>query len=177
MAKKSKTDFSPLKWVGLLTLVLVCYGAAFSLSAHTLIARATVSAACGGAGIITALLLRRLTRGSVWRMICAAVTATGLYMAAFYLINYCAADDSTLHTEEAVVERVYSETRYHTKRVSRKVYTRGAPYKVYFADVRFATGQTAKISLDLKKFRRTAAGDTMELRVERGAFGAPVVRF
>ena len=97
-------------------------------------------------------------------------------MAAIYLCNYAFADKSTLHKEPVVVERRYSEVRHRTKRISRRTYGRGEPYKVYYIDVRFpSTGKLKAISLQQRLYNRVRTGDTLSLDTEMGFLGFPVI--
>lgn len=70
-----------------------------------------------------------------------------------------------------VVNRVYKETRYQTKRVSRKVYTRGAPYSVNRVEI--SDGKEYKHSFDIKKrlYDRLMTGDTVLLPLKTGCLG------
>lgn len=108
--------------------------------------------------------------------LCHLIFTTSLCLFLFYFLNFISPRKGSLHTEAVTVERLYSETHYHSKRVSRRVYTRGAPYKLYYAEVRFADGATKPLSVKLQQFNRLHKGDTIRLNLEKGLFGFPLVR-
>lgn len=105
-----------------------------------------------------------------------AITIYPILLCATLAINYFCADESTLHYESAVVERLYTKTRHHTKRISRRTMGVGEPYKVYFAEVSIQGIRNKELSFNHKQWRRLHKGDTLRLRVAKGAFGIPVVK-
>lgn len=81
---------------------------------------------------------------------------------------------SEKHRMDMTVERVYTETRYHTKRVGRRTYSRGAPYKVYRIDITTPDGRSRGFDVKKKIYDRVSKGDTIELDVYRGILGMTV---
>ena len=118
-----------------------------------------------------------LSERFVWNFLCHFLVVGSVLVGAFFILNFALADRETARKEPAVVERRYRETRYHSRRVSRRVYTRGEPYTVHCLDLRLV-GSGRKLTLDnvdYSKYRRTRTGDTVQVRIAKGAFGAPVV--
>lgn len=70
----------------------------------------------------------------------------------------------------AVVNRVYKETRYKTRRVSRRVYARGAPYKVNRIDVTLANGDMRSFDVTKKVYNDANKGDTVDIPATTGLF-------
>lgn len=85
-------------------------------------------------------------------------------------VNYATSGRNIIH-EKAIVERVYRETRYKTRRVSRKVYTRGAPYYAYCMELRLPTGNTRDIDVKKKIYDRLSKEDTVGIDVSKGILG------
>lgn len=106
-------------------------------------------------------------------MLCHLIFTFPLLLCAALTVNLFTADKNPVNTE-AVVERVYTETRYHTKRVSRKVYTRGAPYTVYCVEIQFPEGERRHFDIKKKVYNRLSKGDTVSVDVKKGALGMRV---
>lgn len=92
-----------------------------------------------------------------------------------YLGNQLGASDRG-DTVEAEVLKVYRETRYHTKRVSRKVYTRGDAYYVYYARVRFDNGLERNMPVSRAQYSKLRPGSVFAVEVHRGGLGYGVIR-
>lgn len=103
-----------------------------------------------------------------------AVFMTPLLMSAFYGMNILLAKEP-MHPEPAVVQRLYYDTRYHSRRVSRDTYTRGEAYKVYFVEVEFGNGKRKEFTLKHERWRRVHLGDTLKIPMTRGFFGVSVI--
>lgn len=99
-----------------------------------------------------------------------------ILMCTVLAVNYFGSDDASLQTENAVIQRLYSKTRHHTKRVSRRTVGVGEAYKVYYAEVDMAGATVKEISLNLKQWQRLHKGDTIKLQVARGALGMWVIK-
>lgn len=69
------------------------------------------------------------------------------------------------------VTRVYKETRYRTKRVSRRVYTRGAPYKAYRMEIEIPGKGRRSLDISKKIYDRVMKGDTIGINVFTGPLG------
>lgn len=70
----------------------------------------------------------------------------------------------------ARVDRVYKETRYRTRRVGRRTYTRGAPYQVTRMDVTLTDGREYGFDIPKKLYSRITVGDTVVIPTSTGAF-------
>lgn len=104
------------------------------------------------------------------------VIMTGLLSGLFYTLNFCFADDATLHTETVRVERKYYKVRHRSVRVSRRVYRQGEAYKEYFIEVRFNDDRTANIPLSYGQQRRLKVGMNINIPVVVGLFDVPVIK-
>lgn len=159
------------------------YAGAFSLAANTLVDTWIPFAVAAFMAMASGLTLwrawRRLTTSGKFlpNYLCHVVGFTALLAGAFFMCNYCFADDKATHEEDAVVERLYSETHHHTKRISRKHYARGEAYQVYYMEVRLGNGRTKDLKIPFKKYRKLHKGDTISLPVTRGLFQVPVILF
>ncbi len=137
-----------------------------------------------------------------WTVALAAALATGLPFGQWWRIltgsrkrplNYCmhvavitgilsfavvASNDSGAGKKpfktEVTVEKLYRETRHHTKRVSRRHYTRGEAYQVYFAKLRFDGGQSRDVQIKKPLFDRLSAGKAATVETHKGLLGFDV---
>lgn len=180
---KSKTDvFRPVMLVILILVVFAALGLGVAIGKNTFINPWYPAAGAAALGAISATTLWRLWprltgTGKVWiNFLCQTVTAASILYGAFYTLNFACADPATLHTEKAVVARKYSKTHYRTRRISRRVYGRGAPYQVYHADVEFSSGRRHTLTLKPARYIKIHKGDTIGISLARGLFGIPVVK-
>lgn len=161
---------------------ILSYGAIFALNGLTLISfwipLAVAVFLATASGLALWRVWARITRrsGLALNMLLNTLVLTGPLLALFYIINYACADNRTDHTEQVVVERLYSKTRHHTRRISRRHYTQGEAYKVYYTDIRFADGRQKSFSIPYSKYSRLRSGDTLSLGLYRGGFGVPVIK-
>lgn len=75
----------------------------------------------------------------------------------------------------AIVQKRYTETRYRSRRVSRKVYVRGNPYKVYFTDIIFPDGAKASVETNFKSYKAIRTDDTVIITRGAGVMGWEVL--
>lgn len=104
-----------------------------------------------------------------------AIFMTALVADLFYGINFVFADKET-STETATIERLYSETHHHTKRVSRRTVVRGEPYKMYYVEVKFRTGKRKTMTMPVRQWSRMHRGDTLRIKISKGLLGMSVIR-
>lgn len=169
--------------IGLIVLIVIgTSGIAMALHGETFVSPWLPGLLALALGASTSLVMWKWwipltgTDSRLFNTLCHIVTVASVAIAAFYGANYAFADRSTHHTEMAVVEGRYSETRYHSRRVGRRVVGRGEPYKVYHIEVCLTDGQKKRLSVPFGRFRRIHTGDTISLPVEQGALGFPVIR-
>lgn len=105
-----------------------------------------------------------------------AVIMTGFLSGLFYTLNFCFADEATLHNETVLVDRKYYKVRHKSVRISRKVYRQGEAYKEYFIKVRFNNGRTANIPLSYEQQRRLRVGMNIDIPVVVGLFDVSVIK-
>lgn len=103
--------------------------------------------------------------------LCHIAILTGILMAGMLAVNYFVPSDKPFRHEKALVTKVYREKHYRTKRVSRRVYSQGAPYYVYRADLQLHNGNTSTINLNLKRYNSLNKGDSVGITVGRGILG------
>ena len=160
---------------------LMCYGIAYAIHGDTLVSPYITVGFGAVAGLLLGIVTRRafgLLTGFASRAVnyaTASAVCAGVVLASLYAVNFFCSSASTLHEECVPVERLYTETRHHTKRISRRTYGRGEAYKVYFAEIRFADGRRKSISVRAEQYRRLHVGDTLTLRLEEGALGMAVL--
>lgn len=93
----------------------------------------------------------------------------------FLCANY-SLKGSGLHKEEVTVERLYYDTRHHTRRVGRRYLANGEPYKVYYMEIAFSNGNKKEICLGQKGYRGYKQGRTIDIEIETGALGLPIIK-
>lgn len=160
----------------------VGYMAAFGFARETLIDKWIPILISGAVTLVAGIFMWKLwsnvTRSlEFWlNYILHTVLLTGILSGLFFTLNFCFADESTLHDERVVVERKYYKVRHKSKRISRRVYGQGEAYNVYYIDVRFANGETKDITLPFDQYRRQKVGKEMDLPVADGLFGIKVLK-
>lgn len=163
-------------------VVIIAIGGCIAIGANTLgplmipcIVVAVVTAVCS---VFMRRLWQKLSRTSNrWiNMGISVIVMFPILMCTVLAVNYFGSDDASLQTENAVIQRLYSKTRHHTKRVSRRTVGVGEAYKVYYAEVDMAGATGKEISLNLKQWQRLHKGDTIKLQVARGALGMRVIK-
>ncbi len=103
------------------------------------------------------------------------VVASIVLSSAFLMGNYFGTDFESLPEEKVIIEKRFTQTRYHTKRATRRVYTRGAPYKVYFLEVSLPDGKRTDVFVKKTVYDKALAGDTATVRFGRGVLSLPVL--
>lgn len=89
------------------------------------------------------------------------------------IINFSGQQDSI--REDAVVTRLYTETRHQTKRVSRKHYVQGPPYKVYFMELNLSSSGKVNVETTHKIYKILMKGDEVSICRYRGLLGLSYV--
>lgn len=103
------------------------------------------------------------------------VVVSGIVLSAALLMgNYFATDFDRLPRERVIVEKRITKTRYKTKRVTRRTYTRGAPYKVYYLEISLPGGEHKEVYVPKKLYDKARKGDTATVNIGRGALSFPV---
>ena len=173
--------------IGMITValtVIMLYGLSMALLSMTIVDLWKIAAISMGIAFATGISMfskwHRLThcRYKAINFLCHVVATTAISTAIILSANYFLRDEELTRTETAPVERIYTETRYHRKRISRKVYTRGEPYKVYFMEVRLPDGTSKNLQISLQSYNRLKAQKTRTtiLKMTPGALGMTIVR-
>lgn len=103
------------------------------------------------------------------------VFATVLFMALFYGINWLGRSSVPRQTT-ATVTSVAKETRYHTRRVRRGVYTRGAPYTAFVATINIG-GNRRSVDISYDNYRGLRKGDTLDVELYSGLLGQDIIDY
>lgn len=103
-------------------------------------------------------------------IICNLIAVWPVLLSGALIINKCTPRSRPVQTE-AVIKRLLIETRYHTKRVSRRVYTRGAPYSAFCAEVTLPGGADRTFDITKKKYDIFSKGDTVLIETTDGMLG------
>ena len=182
MAKKSSVSAGRWITIGCGTAMLIMAGGGILVFAdHTVINFYIWFGVMLALGVLTSGPCMRFWRwllGSIrrfWMVLAHTVTFTLVLSALLLGVNYLGVEYGSLPQEKAVVVRKYSETRYHSKRVGRRTYSRGAPYKVYKMEVEFADGLKRDFPLVRERYGRIHKGDTILVGRGRGILGMPVI--
>lgn len=160
-------------------LALIGYAGAVGLDSITIVPRwlpwtvgliLAMSTGLWGRGFI-----RRLTGFSaVWiNYLIYTVVMTGVFACLLLVVNRVGAGER--EPVAAEICRVYSETRHRTKRITSRRYTRGEPYKVYFAELDLGGGVRKSVHLNFEQYRKMRRGLIVEVSLRKGTLGFKVV--
>lgn len=189
MAKQKTSGWRIFGIITVLLAVIVFYGVAVALFGMTLVRPLWIVTASVIFAVATAIPLSKRwavltgTSKGIVNALCHIVAVTGLCMVVILGVNYFARDTNEAVTVRAEVLRVYSETRYRSRRVARNRYTRGEPYRVYYMDVRLPDGRERQRSISMQQYNRYARTghirsqrpDSIDLRLTPGALGLTVI--
>lgn len=168
-------------WAVIIFIAVIALTTDIGLYANSFVSPTTVILIPAALGAASAIVMWRL-----WRSLSGSekylpnflihTAVSGIMIALLILgLNRLFADESSLHSEMAVAERVYYQTRKRNKRVGRRYLPTGEEYKVYYMDVRLGNGKEKKIPLSANEYNRTRKGDTIVFKMEKGLFGIPVI--
>lgn len=167
----------------ILTLVAVAFlGISAVIQRNTIIEWWKPAAACLPAACALALLLRkampRVTRSdnSLVNFAAAAALSFSVILGSFYALNFYNSRPDTVTTQNALITGKYSEEHYRTKRISRNRTTRGEKYYVYGIIATLPDGKTKKIEVSVGQYAQLRRGQKLELKIEQGYFGVPVIK-
>lgn len=170
----------------LLRVVLVVV---FLLSLAAIVVLAGLTAGSWISVVMTALIVSVISGRMVWK-IWRPVTAldslwvnlgahtvffTVFLTALFYTVNYIPAAVNVSEYENATVNKVFREQHYRTRRVGRRVYSRGAPYWVYRAEIKLPDKTDFTVNIPLERYKQLHKGDTVGVPVCRGALGRRII--
>lgn len=161
-------------------IVIACYVTVIFFQGITLVNVWALTGICFVPALFSAFLMWRywqsLTNSTnvLINGIAQTVSMIGLLMATFYVINYATSRTNPEQHEHGVAQKVYWEQRYRTRRISRRTYTKGEPYKVYFIDVELNSGKKKSIELTYRQYKKYHKGDSLDIPIREGAF-APVL--
>ena len=91
------------------------------------------------------------------------------------LINYTTAGLSKVPPTEVTVEKKMTKTRYRSKRVGRRSYTRGEPYNVYFLELDIPERGEHSFQVSKSVYSSVKKGESATIKISRGALGMSVI--
>ncbi|MDE6793452.1 MAG: hypothetical protein K2J48_10260 [Muribaculaceae bacterium] len=128
------------------------------------------------AGLGLGRLFRRTVLCRAWsgmpewvNMVFIAIVFTAITGGGILLVNSLCSDSGRMEEREVVVERKIIKTRHKTQTTGRHTYSSGAPYHVYYLELKFADGRKVEIQPPYKVYQKAEKGDTALIRVGRGA--------
>lgn len=179
-----KTTGEAVRWILFgfsVAIVLFCVAGSRVILSETLVEWwmpvACVAVVTVAAGVPMMRVWPRLTgrRNAVISWLCQLIIVGPVLLCIVLTANMACASDSSAVTVDVLVSRCYRETRYHTRRVSRRVYTRGAPYYVYCVDLDVDGRRRCTLEIPKKKYDRIYKGDTLRVDIKRGMLGMSVI--
>lgn len=177
---KTKISLGRILIVTALIIVgIFSLGAVGALGAETLIKGWIPFVIAMGLALVSGVTLHRLwprltgIGNSIVNYLIHMVFATIFFWGAFYAVN-AVFTRGEAYTEKVIVDHRYTETRYRSRRVGRRSYARGAPYKTYHIETRFPDGRIRNLEITGGRYRDLRSGDTITLTIRRGFFGVPV---
>lgn len=183
----SSTTKSVLRWLALgfgTVLLLVAAGLTVTLAHHTMfnpwLFFSLVFLASAASAIPAARLWRAVTgwESVIWNALLHVVALSALISGVILSVNYFCARSENFIAEKVIVEQKIRKTEYTSRRISRRVYTRGNPYYVYEVELRFVSPDFASrektVRIPKKQYDAVHRGDTATVALGRGALGMPV---
>jgi hypothetical protein len=181
MASSARVNIWRYIGIGFLVLVwLGCIGIGMVLYERTLVSWWLPLGLSGVLAAVSGIVCERFWRGvttsrsPILNFICNQVFAMAVFSALILGVNYWLASASSAHSERVTIERKYTEKRYHSQRVGKHSYRRGAPYYVYYAEVALSDGRKKELSLPKSQYNRLRTGSGYDIQMKKGAFGLPV---
>lgn len=107
-------------------------------------------------------------------ILCHIVAIWPLILSIALLVNKCNPREPEREID-VTIERLYRETRYKTRRVSRRVYARGAPYYVYCAELNLPGDKQRDFDIKKKYYDRLMKGDTVGIITYKGILGMQII--
>ncbi len=104
--------------------------------------------------------------------VCIAGLAAGLV----FSLNYFCSDKSSESEVTAKVINSYSKTRYHTRRIGRRLSGRGTPYQVYYIEAELPDGRRKEFSVTLNQYNEARRSARIRLDIENGLLSMPVIK-
>lgn len=156
-------------------------GLALTLHGRTVVDVRISVVAGAGAAVVVSILLRRAVcalsgENRMAGFILTAVFVFSLGTGLFYAVNYYGSDKDSAVKHQAEVTRKFTEEHYQVRRVSRNRAVRGRKYKVYRIDVALPGGHVKRIDVPAGRYSKIKKGGKLELSVEKGFFGVPVIK-
>lgn len=168
--------------LGLLAVIIfIMYGACMGIQTLTFVNWRIVLVLCIGLSLVSGIFTSKIWRGltctnRMWiNYLLNTYIVCAILLMLFYVPNFAFSNRSETVNESAVIERVFYKTRYKKKRISRRTYGRGEPYKVYYIDICFEDGTEKTISIPLQKYNRLHRGDSLVFEVRKGLWGMKIL--
>lgn len=161
---------------------LLSYGAAMALYGLTLINPWMVAGIGLAMSLATTAPCRRLwnwmwdTQKDWAGMLTHVIATTGLFCAALLALNFFPASRESEHKEKVAVVKVFREKHHQSRRVSRRTWTQGAPYYMYYIRVDVPGSRQKDLSVTHAQYNRLRQGDSVTLTLAKGLLGIPVIK-
>ena len=176
-AGKSRT----VTLVAIFMVAAAALGMSVALQGVTLVEWWLPALACLVVAVLPGMLLRGLARrltGSAkgWLNVAVATAlAFVVLLGAFYTLNFYGAEPSSATTCEAHVTAKSTGERRQTRRVGRHRVASGPVQTVYYITATLPDGRSKRFEVSVSEYARTRTGATIDLTVEKGMLGAPVI--
>lgn len=183
----SSTTKSVLRWLAFgsgIALLMIAAGLTVTLSHHTMFNPWMLFSLIFLGSAVSAIPAARLWRtitgweSVVWNALLHIVALSALLSAVILSVNYFCARNENFISEKVIVEEKIRKTEYTSRRISRRVYTRGNPYYVYEVELRFLSpdfaGKDKTVRISKKLYDSVRRGDTATVSLGHGALGMPV---
>ena len=105
------------------------------------------------------------------------IALTGIICGTFLFGNQVASPGNIIYTDKATISRIYTKTRYRSKRVAPRRYVNSDKYTVWRAELTFSNGCKRHIDIPVALSRKLHADNTIDIPVIRGFFGMPFYHY
>ena len=169
--------------------VILCYGFTMALFTYTMVDPLMIILISLGIAMASAfpiVLIRNnenRKKTVIIKLGCYIIAMTGLFMSMILGINYFARKKSETYTYNANIEKIISETAHRSKRVGRRYYNTGQPYKKYYVIITMPDGKSKKYPISTETYNKYASVShihkrrprNVEISITPGAFGWHVI--
>lgn len=91
----------------------------------------------------------------------------------FINVSFARSGEST--ALRGVIVRGSRDESYHSRRISRMIYSRGAPYYEYTFDIKLDNQSIKSVDVPYGLYRHSYVGDSIEIRVFPGGLGMDII--
>ncbi|MDE6304037.1 MAG: hypothetical protein K2M01_04355, partial [Paramuribaculum sp.] len=181
MSDKNKPKRPVIILIITILLIMFLGGGSIYYFSLTIISPLIIIIPAAALGFLSAYVLRKKVcrlsgnGNSLINTLVAGTLFSSLFIFGFLCANYSLKGNG-LHKEVVTVERLYYKTRHRTRRLGRRYVANGEPYNVYYMEIAFTNGNKKEIYLGQKGYKGYRSGRSIELEIETGALGIPVIK-